>query len=220
LGGASDFINNFSLVYLFGAGYTLVQIFRNWAAFWDNVLTGRDRQLAGGAAFFLLVPMGVLLHEFGHMLAAWSTGSQVLGLHYFLFWGYVEYIPASQSALLNWYVALAGNFVSFALGVGCIVAAVRLQALKPIVRVMLMQLGVLEFVQTLIAYPLMSLDPGFVGDWNSIYSFKAPVASGITLAVHIVSLVAFIYFIRANETAKLLLNGPGKPAPQPTEPIP
>jgi hypothetical protein len=72
---------------------------------------------------------------------------------------------------------------------------------------MLMQLGILEVVQTLIFYPLISLDPAFDDDWDSIYSFKAPIASAITLAVHLLSLAAFIFFLRTNTKADWLLRG-------------
>lgn len=154
-------------------------------------------------AFFLLVPVGVLLHEFGHIVAAWLVGLKVFGLHYFLYWGYV--VHASGTDLQNWFVALAGNFVSFGLGVGCLVAALRLKPVRPAVNVMLAQLGVLEIVQTLIAYPLMSLDPGFEGDWDTIYSLDTPIAAAITLAVHLTSLVAFIIFIRRNDRMRQLL---------------
>lgn len=217
MGGIGGAISSFGWIFLLGAGVTLYQLRQHWGEFRAGELSARTRQLAGGVAFFILVPVGVLLHELGHMLAAWSTGSQVLGLHYFLFWGYVEYVPSSQSALLEWYVSLAGNFGSYALGIASIAAAMYLRNAKPVRRVILMQLGLLELVQTLIAYPLMSLDPGFVGDWNSIYSFRAPVASTATLAVHILSLAAFIYLVQANRRAKYLLGT--APAPAQSQPL-
>ena len=207
MGGIGDLLAGVGWLYLVGAGLTLFQLRQHWREFWDDTVSGFDRQLAGGVAFFLLVPVGVLLHEFGHMLAAWSTGSQVLGLHYFIYWGYVSYLPATPSPLLDWYVALAGNFVSYLLGAACMFAALYARQLKFILRVVLMQLGILELVQTLIAYPLMSLDPNFYGDWNSIYSFKAPAASWATLVVHLLSLAAFIYVIRGNRRARTLLYG-------------
>jgi hypothetical protein len=196
-----------SWVYLLGAGLTVYRLSQNWRQFWDDSLTPLDRQLAAGVAFFLLVPLGVLLHEFGHMLAAWSTSSQVLGLHYFLYWGYVEIVPAANSPLLDWYIALAGNFVSYLLGLACVLVALKARGLKLVLRVTLMQLGLLELLQTLVAYPLMSLDPSFVGDWDTIYSFGAPVASTATAIWHTVSLVGFIVFLRRSRTANWLLRG-------------
>jgi len=201
LGGVSNLFTPLSFIYLFGAAATIYQLAGHWREFWSDNLTPLSQRLAGGVAFFLLVPLGVLLHEFGHMLAAWSTASTVLGLHYFVYWGYVEYIPSSSSPLLDWYVALAGNFVSYLLGIGGIATAFYLRSLKPIVRLVLYQFGILQLVQTLIFYPLTSLDPNFHGDWDSIYSFQAPLASGITLTVHILSLLAFLYFLRSRGTS-------------------
>jgi hypothetical protein len=203
LGGIADTFPTITVIYLFAGAYTLYRLVTHWREFWSDGLTPHNQQMAGGVAFFLLVPVGVLLHECGHMVAAWSTGSQVLGLGYFLYWGYVEYIPASASPLLDWYVALTGNFVSYLLGVGSL-AVSFLWKMKPIWRLVLFQLGVLELVQTLIFYPLISLDPEFFGDWDSIYSFRVPLASGITLAVHLLSLAAFILLLKRHRATDLV----------------
>ena len=205
MGGIADFFNSLSIIYFIGAGVTVYGLTRGWRDFWDDRLTPRDYQLAGGAAFFLLVPIGVLLHEFGHMLAAWSTGAEVRSLGYLLYWGYVSYIPATGDPLAEWYVSLAGNAFSYFLGIACLFAAVRLVKLHVILRVVLLQLGILELAQTLIFYPLLDLDPAFSGDWESIYSFRAPIASGITAVVHVVSLIALFFFLNRNRTAKQLL---------------
>jgi hypothetical protein len=207
LGGIGDTFTTISLLMVIGEGYTVYQLIKHRREFWDDALSPQSRHLAGAVAFFLLVPVGVLLHEFGHMLAAWSTGSKVLSLEYFFYWGYVRYVPSSPSPLLEWYVALAGNFVSYTLGILWILAALYWQRTKPVIRVMLMQLGILEVVQTLIFYPALSLDPAFDGDWDSIYSFRAPIASAGTLAVHLLSLAAFIFFLRTNSKADWLLRG-------------
>jgi hypothetical protein len=196
LGGVADIFTPLTIICLLGAGVTLYQLVTHWRDFWVGNLTPTVQRLAGGVAFFLLVPIGVLLHEFGHMLAAWSTGSSVLGLHYFGYWGYIQYSPSSDSQLLQWYVALAGNFVSYLLGIASIAAALFWPNLKPVLKLVLYQLGILQLVQTLIFYPLLSLDPGFVGDWDTIYSFRAPIASGLTLLVHLISLAAFVYMLR------------------------
>jgi hypothetical protein len=204
LGGIADTFTPLSLIYLFGAGYTVFQMVKGWRQLRSGRLTLANRRLASGIAFFLLVPVGVLLHEWGHMLAAWSTGGEVLGLHYFLYWGYVEYIPASANPLPIWWVSLAGNLVSYLLGVACIAAGLLGRGLAPVLRSILLQLGILELAQTLIFYPLISLDPAFAGDWDTIYSFDAPVASWLTLGVHIASLAGMVWLFRANNTAREL----------------
>ncbi len=206
MGGIGDTFSSLTIIYMFAGAFTLYQVVKSWRGFWAGKLTAHNRQLSGGVAFFLLVPIGVLLHEFGHMLAAWSTHSQVLGLHYFFYWGYVEYIPSSNSPLLDWYVALAGNFVSYALGIACLAVAAMWGSLRPALRFTIMQLGVLELIQTLIFYPLISIaDPNFHGDWDSIYSFQAPVASWATLVVHVVSLVGFVLFMRWNKSMRTMM---------------
>ena len=91
LGGIGDLFTGISVIYLLIGAYILYQLVTRWREFWSGDMSMQNQQLAGGVAFFLLVPVGVLLHEFGHMLAAWSTASKVLGLHYFVYWGYVEY---------------------------------------------------------------------------------------------------------------------------------
>ena len=207
MGGIADTFSGLALLSVLGAAFTLYRLSKNWRTFWNNKLSAQDRQLAIGVAFFMLVPVGVLLHELGHMVAAWSTNSRVLGLHYFLYWGYVEYVPATNSPLLEWYVSLAGNFVSYALGIICLAVAIFATRLKEVVRVMLAQLGILEMAQTLLLYPLISIDPAFDGDWDSIYSFRAPLASGLTLAMHIVSLGGFIILMQRNREANWLLRG-------------
>ena len=204
MGGISDTFTPLSLVYLFGAGYTVFQMAKGWRQLRSGQLTPANRRLASGIAFFLLVPVGVLLHEWAHMLAAWGTGGQVLGLHYFLYWGYVEYIPASADPLPIWWVSLAGNFVSYLLGIVCIAAGLLARILAPVARSILLQLGILELAQTLIFYPLISLDPGFHGDWDTIYSFDAPAASWLTLVVHLASLAGMVWLFRRSDTAREL----------------
>jgi Zn-dependent protease len=204
LGGISDTFTPLSVIYLFGAGYTVYQMAKGWRQFRTGRLTAFNRRLASGIAFFLLVPIGVLLHEFGHMLAAWSTGGTVLGLHYFLYWGYVEYVPASPDPLPIWWVALAGNFVSYLLGIVSLAAGLLWRSAAPVLRSILVQLGILELAQTLIFYPLISLDPGFSGDWDAIYSFDAPAASWLTLVVHVASLIGMVWLFRKNDTVRQL----------------
>src|SRR5439155_24366420 len=96
---------------------------------------------------------------------------------------------------------------SYALGIECLLAAMHTPKMKLILRVVLAQLGVLDLAQTLIAYPLMSLSPDHNGDWDTIYSFNAPIASWATLAVHILSLAGFILLVNANKKARFLLRG-------------
>jgi hypothetical protein len=203
LGGIGDIFASFSWIYLLGAGYTVYMLSRSWKHMWGPRAGASTRQVAAMVAFFLLVPVGVLLHELGHVLAAWAAGLQVFGLHYFFYWGYV--VHASGTDLQNWFVSLAGNFASYALGVACLFLALRIPPRRPAINIILAQLGILEIVQTLIAYPLMSLDPAFQGDWDTIYSLDTPVPAAIALAVHLASLVAFVILLNRNARMRRLL---------------
>lgn len=207
MSGIQDTFQFVSVLYLLGAGYTLYLLGQRWRALWDDELTEQDRQLAVMVAIFLLVPIGVLLHELGHIAAAWSTGSQVLRLNFYLYWANVEYIPSNPSPLLEWYVALAGNLVSYLLGIACIAIALFAPRLKVGLRAIAINLGIYELLFTLIMYPLMSLDPGFDGDWDAIYSFREPVAASVTLAVHTASLILLMRFLNSNKKAKWLWQG-------------
>ena len=73
MGGIGDTFSSLTIIYVFAGAFTLYQVVKSWRGFWTGALTAHNRQLSGGVAFFLLVPIGVLLHEFGHMLAAWSA---------------------------------------------------------------------------------------------------------------------------------------------------
>jgi hypothetical protein len=201
LAGIGDTFSLLSVFYLFIGAYAVYQLTRNWRGFWDDDYTEQDRNLAGLTAFFLLVPVGVLLHELGHMAAAWTTGSQVLGLHYFVYWGYVELIPSSASPLLDWYIALSGNFVSYVLGAASLTVGLAFPNMKQVLRGLLTLFGALELLQTLIFYPAMSLVTGFEGDWDTIYSFESPVASGATLAIQLISLAIFFWLLRRDRVA-------------------
>ncbi len=203
MGGIGDTFASFSWIYLLGAGYTIYLLSKGWKHLMAPRAGASTRQLAAMVAFFLLVPVGVLLHEFGHMVAAWLLGLQVFGLHYFIYWGYV--VHASGTDLQNWFVALAGNFASYALGVACLYLALRIEPRRPAINITLAQLGILEIVQTLIAYPLMSLDPSFEGDWDTIYSFDNPIPAAIMLTLHLASLVAFIWLLNRNVRMHALL---------------
>lgn len=204
MGGIGDTFTLLSVFYLFGAGYTVYEMAKGWRRLRTGQLTPFNRRLSSSIAFFLLVPVGVLLHELGHILAAWSTGGRVLSLNYFLYWGYVEYIPASRDPLPIWWVSLSGNLVSYLLGVACVAAALLWRRAAPLIRSILIILGILELAQTLIFYPLLSMQPGFDGDWDTIYSFDVPLASGVTLALHLLSLAGMVWLFRKNEEAREL----------------
>jgi hypothetical protein len=63
------FFDVISFFYALRSLYVLWRLFRNWNDFWDAEVTSSDRSLANEIAFFVLIPLGVFLHEAGHALA-------------------------------------------------------------------------------------------------------------------------------------------------------
>ena len=57
----------------------------------DLNFTPADRALVDQAAFFILLPISVALHEFGHALGVWGFGGEVIDFGYYVFAGYVSY---------------------------------------------------------------------------------------------------------------------------------
>jgi hypothetical protein len=163
---------------------TLRELFQKWDAFWDDTVTAEDRSLAGRLAFFVLIPIGVLLHEFGHALATWQVGGHVREFHWRVFWGYI--IPDGDfSPAQDWWISLSGNLVSVALGLLAI-PLIRLPK-RRIFREILHTFSKVELVFSLVVYPLFSFS-GAGGDWAMIYDFSVAPYAQITLGVHLLLL--------------------------------
>src|SRR3954469_24296328 len=80
-----------SLIYAAVALYTLWQLPGRWRSLTDSTYTSDDHNLASRIGFLLLTPLGVLLHELGHMTAATALGARDISLSYRVYWGYVQY---------------------------------------------------------------------------------------------------------------------------------
>lgn len=167
-----------------GALATLVSLIRNWGSLWDDDITSADRLLAAQIGVFLLPPVVVLLHELGHAVAAWLVGARVVGFSYRLFEGSVTVVGFTTSAE-GWFIALAGNLVSVAAGLGLLVVGAMATRLRRSLRYVLIIGGMVELVFALVAYPLISLTSSF-GDWVVVYDFSVtPGLSWATAAVHV-----------------------------------
>ncbi|MEO0356338.1 MAG: hypothetical protein AAF268_16080, partial [Cyanobacteria bacterium P01_A01_bin.3] len=100
-----------SFLFCGGSVYTLWRPIERRKSFWDRTITLDDYILAQQVAFFLCIPLAVLVHESGHALATWQVGGQVLEFQWRGFWGYV--VPyGTFSQLEFWWIALAGNLAS------------------------------------------------------------------------------------------------------------
>lgn len=163
-----------SLFYAFLGLRALWTLAKNWRAFTDDQLTPFDRQLAGQLAFFVLIPIGVLLHELGHAAATYQVGGTVDwlngGFHYALFYGYV--IPDGRfTRLEEWWIALAGNLVSVVVGLVPLLF-LRLPS-KAWIKSTILTFARFQLGWALVGYPLITF-AGFEGDWQTIY-FTSPL---------------------------------------------
>lgn len=174
--------NIFSLIYIFRSLQLLATIGREWSTAVQEPLSRRKKWLAEQASFFIAVPVGVFLHEFGHVLAVWASGGQVVEFGYRVFWGYV--VPqGSFTPAQGWLISLAGTLGSLVFGAGVWLL------LKGNRRSALSYFGLRAFrfqvYFSTIYYPVFTL-LGFEGDWRSIYDFAAtPILSGLTIPFHV-----------------------------------
>ncbi len=104
-----------SLFYLFLGVRFLLQFIPRRKEIFDNNFTASDRSMTGQAAFFVLLPLSVALHELGHAIAIWAMGGKVLDFGFYFFSGYVSYDPRGFSDVQRTLIAFAGTFVNLIL---------------------------------------------------------------------------------------------------------
>jgi hypothetical protein len=171
----------YSVVALLG----LPRLIKGWRGLLAPELSLEARGLAVYVALFLAVPLATLGHELGHLLAARVLGAEDATLHYRVFWGYVEH--NSLPGRGNWWVALAGNAVSWA------AAAVSLllarSPLPPGLSYTARIFGLFEMIHVLVAYPLFSLGDFPGADWAVIYGRPFWMGTWAVAAVHAASLL-------------------------------
>ena len=175
-----------TIIGLIAAGVTLYDIARHRRVFFDDNITPQDRQRVARLALFVLIPLGVLLHEVGHALAVWQQGAQVLEFNWSYLSGYVAW-RGSVTDLGLWWIAFSGNLVSILLG--AVGLAVFLLPLPALARYVALTFARFEWFTSLLYYPFLSL-AGIHGDWVTIYGVPSwPVRLGIAI-LHIGLLVA------------------------------
>ena len=167
------------------------EVWQKRASLFDADLTPDDARLAGSIAFYFLWPPAVLLHEFGHMGTASAFGGTNIQLHFLLYWGYVTFGSIS-SLRENWWISLAGNAVTLALGL-CPLPYIRVLRGSPAWRLILFNFCKFQLFQVLIWYPGLCLF-GFDGDFRVIYG---PVfwwlGTTLTAVLHGLLLAAYLW---------------------------
>jgi hypothetical protein len=139
----------------------------------------------------LLTPIGVLIHELAHMVAATLLGARDISLSYRFYWGYVEY-RGQVGPTAEWIIAAAGPGASLLLGLLVGYAALRM---RPPWRDVGMSFAHATLLLVLVLYPGISVLDG-VGDFRWIYSARTPTLSIVAGIVHAAGLIAYIVLVR------------------------
>ena len=172
------------LVLLIGlalGAYTAYDLARHWRSFWDDDIRPEDQARAARVAFLLIIPLGVLLHEFGHALAVWQLGGQVRQFNWSYLSGYV--VPDRRfDPLGEWWVFFSGNLVSILLPI--LALGVLLLPVGRMPKYLAVTFARLEWYYSLIGYPLLSLG-GAQGDWVAIYGIPPQPLKIVIGVVHV-----------------------------------
>ncbi|MGH2614196.1 MAG: hypothetical protein ACRDJC_03070 [Thermomicrobiales bacterium] len=183
-----------SLFYVLIGARVVFQLIRNFRQTFDRRFTHEDRVLVDQAAFFVLLPIAVALHELGHAVAIWLFGGQVLDWGFYGFAGYVGYDPFAFTEAQQIIVAAAGTVVNLLLG-GIALALVFLKRppFRAAINELLIQFTWISLLNALVVYPVLDLISGLNGDWTQMYSFSAPTLSLTILVIHSAVLAALFW---------------------------
>ena len=178
-----------SIVQIYTGVRRIATVRQRWPQFVANPLETWKRRIGQDIAFYVAVPIGVLIHELGHAVVVWAFGGRVLEFGYFFFWGFVLPDQLFFPAWREWLLSASGTVgnLLFAVVVALFLwrhksAAIRYAA-KRTVR--------FQVYFALIYYPAFTALLA-IGDWRTIYDFAAtPILSGATAIFHALTLFAF-----------------------------
>jgi len=199
-----------SLFYVVLGVRVIFQLARNFRQTFDRNVTQEDRMLVDQAAFFVLLPISVALHELGHAIMVRFFGGQVLDWGFYGFAGYVAFDPRDFTDAQQIVIAAAGTAVNLLLA-GIAVALVFLK--RPPFRAAINQLLItftwISLLNALVVYPLLDIvsglngdwtqmydldiDAGLNGDWTHLYGGRVPALSLLILIIHITVLAALFW---------------------------
>jgi hypothetical protein len=218
------FIELISLFYVLLAVRLVIQLARNFRATFDRNFTFQDRLLVDQAAFFILLPISVALHELGHAVAIWLFGGDVLGWGFYGFAGEVEFDPAQFTDAQQIVIASAGiivNLLLAAIAVGLVF--LKRPPFRAAINELLIQFTVISLLNAIVLYPLLDFATGLGGDWMQMYSFTIPWLSALILSIHVSVLALLFWAWRSprvrTRVAELTGGPPGPPRVAPAERI-
>jgi hypothetical protein len=175
-----------SLFYLLLGVRLVIQLARNFRQTFDRQFTAADRALVDQAAFFILLPIAVALHELGHAVAIWLYGGEVLDWGFYGFAGYVAFDPFEFTAGQRIVIAAAGTLVNLLLGALAIAAVfLKRPPFRAAINELLIQFTWISLLNALVVYPVLDLLSGLNGDWAQMYDGGVPALSLGILVVHL-----------------------------------
>ena len=184
-----------SLLYGLLAIRCLWQLAHSWRPTFDRQFTPADRMLVDQAAFFVLVPISVALHEMGHAVTIKLLGGTVEGWGYYGFAGWVGFDPSQFTAPERILIAAAGTIVNILLAaIATGLVFFRRPPMRAAFNELLLQFSFISLLNALILYPLLDLLTGMEGDWSQMYFGGVPALSAIILAVQL-GVIAFMFWI-------------------------
>lgn len=190
----------------------VVRLIGQWRATFDRRFTEIDRAMVDQAAFFILVPISVALHEFGHAVAIWLLGGTVQGWGYYLFAGYVSFDPTEFSRDERILIAIAGTIVNVLLAaLALLLVFGRRRPMRAAFNEMLVQFTVLSLGNALIVYPALDLTSGLNGDWAQVYRGGVPALAAAIFAVHAAILIGGVLALRSERIGARIASLTGLP---------
>ena len=180
----------------------IAQVVQHRRAIFDRTFTQFDRSMVDQAAFFILVPISVALHELGHAVTIWLMGGQVVDFGFYVFAGYVSFYPDEFTASQRILIAAAGSLVNLVL---ILIALAVVFGKKPPMRAayneLLLQFVFISGINAFIVYPLLDVASGLNGDWRQMYDGGVPALSVAIGLIHI-SILGGGYWLNSNPRLK------------------
>jgi hypothetical protein len=189
------------------------QLARNFRQTFDRNFTPQDRLLVDQAAFFVLLPIAVALHECGHAITIHLFGGDVLGWGYFGFAGYVEFDPGQFTAAQRILIASAGTVVNLllaALAVGAVF--LKRPPFRAAINELLIQFVWISLLNALVLYPVLDFVGGMNGDWVQMYDGGVPQLSLVILIIHLSVLTLLFWAWRSPTVRARIAHLTGGPA--------
>lgn len=194
-----------SLIYVVIGIRSVSRMVSNWTRTWDRRFTVQDRQLVDEAAFFVLVPISVALHELGHAGAIWGYDGEVIDWGFYGFAGYVSFIPFGFTDVELFVVAAAGTIVNFLLSIGALaIVFFNPRPFRAAINELLVQFAIISGANAFIVYPMLDLASGMNGDWRQMYSSGVPALTALIVVMQF-GMVALGYLLYTNDAVKARL---------------